>query len=120
MFLIVEYNKQSVKQGSEFQDYANELLGYERTEFATLEIIKRTDWGLNWNTAIETGGDLDVDEISISFEKYLTNLHFKITRKGIYLSTNDNNPLKYASFFALNSQKWESCKAFTKFCNIWN
>ena len=40
----------------------------EKAGFSINGKIKRKDWGLNWNAALETGGVLVSDEVRISGE----------------------------------------------------
>jgi polyisoprenoid-binding protein YceI len=48
--------------------------GKEKAGFTVTGKINRSDWGLNWNTTIETGGLMVSDEVTISCEIELTNL----------------------------------------------
>ncbi len=56
-----------------------ELLGVQKTPFNTINAgfeahtkINRKDWGLNWNVALEAGGMLVGEEVSINIELELT------------------------------------------------
>jgi polyisoprenoid-binding protein YceI len=42
--------------------------GFTAWGFSATATINRTDWGLNWNVALETGGWLVADEIKINME----------------------------------------------------
>jgi polyisoprenoid-binding protein YceI len=45
----------------------------EKAGFTVTGTIKRSDWGLVWNTALETGGFMVSDEVNISCEIELIN-----------------------------------------------
>lgn len=56
-------------------DYAGQALspwGVTSAGFSGSTKIRRKDWGLNWNQALETGGWLVGDEIAIQIELELT------------------------------------------------
>jgi polyisoprenoid-binding protein YceI len=42
--------------------------GQMRVGFEGALVIKRSDWGLTWNTALDTGGVLVSDKIQIEFD----------------------------------------------------
>ena len=42
--------------------------GNKKAGFSFTTTLHRTDWGLNWNAALETGGVLVSDEVQISGE----------------------------------------------------
>ncbi|GAA4780538.1 MULTISPECIES: YceI family protein [Streptomyces] len=50
-------------QGSATDPYGNERVGFE----GTAEIL-RSEWGLTWNTALETGGVLVSDKVRLAFD----------------------------------------------------
>src|SRR5512139_2391805 len=52
----------------EFNGMAKSPWGATSAGFSAKTSIKRKDWGLNWNVALETGGWLVGDEIHISIE----------------------------------------------------
>ncbi len=52
----------------EFGGINKDPWGAEKAGFALQGKINRKDWGLNWNAALETGGVLVGDEITISGE----------------------------------------------------
>ena len=52
----------------EFNGSAKSPWGTTSAGFSAKTSIKRKDWGLNWNVALETGGWLVGDEIHISIE----------------------------------------------------
>lgn len=57
MFLNVEFG------GVNMDPYGNEKAG-----FSVSGTLKRSDWGLNWNAALESGGVLVSDEVKINAE----------------------------------------------------
>ncbi|MFF7446976.1 MULTISPECIES: YceI family protein [unclassified Streptomyces] len=52
----------------EFNGAAKDPFGNERVGFEGKAEIKRSDWGLTWNAALETGGVLISDKIKLSFD----------------------------------------------------
>ncbi|MER6537970.1 YceI family protein [Streptomyces sp900105755] len=52
----------------EFNGAATDPYGYERVGFEGKAEISRADWGLTWNTALETGGVLVSDKIKLHFD----------------------------------------------------
>jgi len=52
----------------EFGGINKDPWGNEKAGFSISGKIKRKDWGLNWNAALETGGVLLSDEVRISAE----------------------------------------------------
>jgi len=52
----------------EFGGINKDPWGNEKVGFSISGKIKRKDWGLNWNAALETGGVLISDEVRISAE----------------------------------------------------
>jgi len=48
--------------------------GIEKAGFAVSGVINRNDWGLNWNTALEAGGILIGEEVTISCDIELINM----------------------------------------------
>jgi polyisoprenoid-binding protein YceI len=52
----------------EFGGINKDPWGNEKVGFSISGKIKRKDWGLNWNAALETGGVLLSDEVRISAE----------------------------------------------------
>jgi len=63
-------NKQ-VKLSIEFGGVVKDPWGNHKAGMTVNAKINRTDWGLNWNAALETGGVLLSDEIRISCELQL-------------------------------------------------
>lgn len=62
----------NIKLDVEFGGIAKDPWGNEKAGFSVTGKINRSDWGLVWNTPIETGGLLVSDEVSISCEVELT------------------------------------------------
>ncbi|WP_432117892.1 YceI family protein [Streptomyces sp. bgisy032] len=52
----------------EFNGAAKDPFGNERVGFEGKAEILRSDWGLTWNAALETGGVLVSDKIKLSFD----------------------------------------------------
>ena len=63
----------NAKLNVQFGGIVKDPWGNEKTGFTVSGKIKRSDWGLVWNTAIETGGLVVGDEIIISCELELIN-----------------------------------------------
>jgi polyisoprenoid-binding protein YceI len=64
----------NIKLQVQFGGMLNDPWGNERAGFSIKGKIKRSDWGLVWNSTIETGGLMVADEITISCEIELTNI----------------------------------------------
>ena len=62
-----------VKLNVAFGGIINDPWGNERAGFTITGKILRSEWGLTWNSAIETGGLMVGDEIKISCEVELIN-----------------------------------------------
>ncbi|SRR5579871_198432 len=62
-----------IKLSVEFGGMINDPWGKEKAGFTVTGKINRNDWGLNWNSAIETGGVVVSEEVSISCEIELMN-----------------------------------------------
>jgi polyisoprenoid-binding protein YceI len=60
-----------IKLDVEFGGVVKDPWGNEKAGFSINGKINRKDWGLNWNTALEAGGLLVGDEISVSCEVQL-------------------------------------------------
>lgn len=67
----------NVKLDAQFGGIAKDPWGNEKAGFTVTGKINRGEWGLVWNTAIETGGFVVSDEITISCEIELMNLGAK-------------------------------------------
>jgi polyisoprenoid-binding protein YceI len=69
----------NVKLNVQFGGIVKDARGREKAGFAITGILNRSDWGLTWNTAVEAGGFVVGDEITISCEIELVNLGAKDT-----------------------------------------
>ena len=63
----------NIKLNVEFGGMINDPWGKERAGFTVTGKINRNDWGLSWNSAIETGGLVVSEEVTISCEIELIN-----------------------------------------------
>ena len=63
--LIIAGITKPVKLDVEFGGMAKDPWGNTKAGFTITGKINRKDWGINWNTALETGGFLVGDEVSI-------------------------------------------------------
>jgi polyisoprenoid-binding protein YceI len=52
----------------EFTGAAKDPYGNIRAGFDGTTVIKRTDWGVSWNAALETGGVMVSDKITLEFD----------------------------------------------------
>jgi polyisoprenoid-binding protein YceI len=52
----------------EFTGLVVDPWGNERAGFEGSVAVNRTDWGVNWNTALEAGGVLVSDKVTLEFE----------------------------------------------------
>jgi polyisoprenoid-binding protein YceI len=52
----------------EFNGTATDPYGNERAGFEGSATILRSDWGLTWNTALETGGVMVSDKVKLTFD----------------------------------------------------
>ncbi|MFD7316729.1 YceI family protein [Streptomyces sp. NPDC059883] len=52
----------------EFNGSATDVYGNERVGFEGSATILRSDWGLTWNTALETGGVMVSDKVKLGFD----------------------------------------------------
>jgi polyisoprenoid-binding protein YceI len=52
----------------EFQGAATDPFGAQRVGFEGSVVINRKDWGVNWNAALETGGVLVSEKVTLEFE----------------------------------------------------
>jgi len=64
----------NVKLDVEFGGIAKDPWGNEKAGFTVSGKINRKDWGLVWNTALEAGGMMVSDEVTISCEIELLNI----------------------------------------------
>jgi polyisoprenoid-binding protein YceI len=63
----------NIKLNIQFGGIINDPWGNEKAGFTVTGKINRIDWGLNWNTALETGGIMVSEDVTISCEIELTN-----------------------------------------------
>ncbi len=63
-----------IKLMVQFGGIINDPWGNEKAGFTITGTINRSDWGLTWNTALETGGFMVSEEINISCEVELINV----------------------------------------------
>lgn len=52
----------------EFNGSATDVYGNERVGFEGSAEILRSDWGLTWNAALETGGVMVSDKVKLTFD----------------------------------------------------
>ena len=52
----------------EFTGAAKDPFGNIRVGFDGRTVIKRSDWGVSWNAALETGGVMVSDKITLEFD----------------------------------------------------
>ena len=64
---------QKIQLSVQFGGIVNDLWGNEKAGFTITGKINRNDWGLVWNSAMETGGLLVGEEVNISCEVELIN-----------------------------------------------
>ena len=64
--------KKNLKLNVRFGGMMTDPWGNEKAGFTVTGVINRNEWGLIWNTTIETGGILVSEEVKISCELELT------------------------------------------------
>jgi polyisoprenoid-binding protein YceI len=64
---------QNIKLNVQFGGFVKDPWGNEKAGFTVSGKINRSEWGLVWNTTIETGGLMVSDEVDISCEVELIN-----------------------------------------------
>ena len=69
--LTIKGISKQVKLDVEFNGVMKDPWGNEKAGFVINGKISRKDWGLNWNSTLETGGVLVSDEVKISCEVQL-------------------------------------------------
>lgn len=69
--LTIKGITRKVKLDVEFGGVMKDPWGAEKAGFTVTGKINRKEWGLNWNTTLETGGVLVSDEINISCDVQL-------------------------------------------------
>lgn len=67
----------NIKLNLQFGGIAHDPWGNEKAGFTVTGKINRNDWGLIWNTPLETGGMLVSEDVSIFCEIELKNLGLK-------------------------------------------
>jgi polyisoprenoid-binding protein YceI len=66
--LTVKDITKSVTLPLEFQGAAKDPFGNDRIGFEGSVVINRKDWGITWNAALETGGVLVSEKVTLEFE----------------------------------------------------
>ncbi len=66
--LTIKGVTRSVTIPFEFEGAATDPFGNERAGFEGSVVINRKDYGVNWNAALETGGFLVSDKVTLEFE----------------------------------------------------
>jgi polyisoprenoid-binding protein YceI len=66
--LTIKDTTKPVSIDFELTGTAKDPFGNTRVGFDGKTVIKRTDWGVNWNAALETGGVLVSDKITLEFD----------------------------------------------------
>jgi polyisoprenoid-binding protein YceI len=66
--LTIKDVTKSITLPLEFQGAATDPFGNERIGFEGNVVINRKDWGVSWNAALETGGVLVSEKITLEFE----------------------------------------------------
>ncbi|HKC27151.1 MAG TPA: YceI family protein [Jatrophihabitans sp.] len=66
--LTIKGVTKSIEFPLEFQGAATDPFGNNRIGLEGSVVINRKDWGVNWNAALETGGVLVSDKITLEFE----------------------------------------------------
>ncbi len=66
--LTVRGITKSITLPLEFQGAASDPFGNERIGFEGSVVINRKDWGVNWNAALEAGGVLVSEKVTLEFE----------------------------------------------------
>lgn len=67
----------NIKLDVQFGGIINDPWGNERAGFIVTGKINRSDWGLIWNTLLDTGGFMVSDEVTISCEVELVKVYGK-------------------------------------------
>jgi polyisoprenoid-binding protein YceI len=66
--LTVKDVTKSITLPLEFQGAATDPFGNNRIGFEGSVVINRKDWGISWNAALETGGVLVSEKVTLEFE----------------------------------------------------
>jgi polyisoprenoid-binding protein YceI len=85
--LTIKGISQDIKLTIVFGGMVTDPWGNEKAGFTATGKIRRSDWGLTWNKAIESGGILVGEEVFISFEAELVNTPLKTLRMELGPST---------------------------------
>jgi polyisoprenoid-binding protein YceI len=72
--LTIKGITKNIKLNLEFGGIMNDPWGNEKAGFTVTGKLNRTDWGLVWNSLMETGGMLVSEEVILSCELELTNI----------------------------------------------
>ena len=91
--LTIKGITKKIKLDVEFGGIIKDPWGNEKAGFAITGKINRTDWGLVWNTAIETGGIMVGEEVKISCEVELTNAGIKEMEMELEATADSKNSL---------------------------
>lgn len=66
--LTIKGISKEIKLDVSFGGFIKDPYGNEKAGFTVAGKLKRSDWGLTWNTALETGGVMVSEEVKISAE----------------------------------------------------
>ena len=66
--LTIKGITKSVTIPFEFGGVATDPFGNSRAGFEGQIVVNRKDWGLTWNAALETGGVLVADKVTLELE----------------------------------------------------
>jgi polyisoprenoid-binding protein YceI len=66
--LTIRGTTKSITLPLEFQGAATDPFGNARIGFEGSVVINRKDWGVNWNAALEAGGVLVSEKVTLEFE----------------------------------------------------
>jgi polyisoprenoid-binding protein YceI len=66
--LTIKDVTKSITLPLEFQGAAKDPFGNDRIGFEGSIVVNRKDWGITWNAALETGGVLVSEKITLEFE----------------------------------------------------
>jgi polyisoprenoid-binding protein YceI len=66
--LTIKDVTRSISFPLEFQGAAKDPFGNDRIGLEGQVVINRKDWGVNWNAALETGGVLVSEKVTLEFE----------------------------------------------------
>jgi polyisoprenoid-binding protein YceI len=66
--LTIKGVTKSITLPLEFQGAAKDPFGNDRIGFEGSVVVNRKDWGITWNAALETGGVLVSEKVTLEFE----------------------------------------------------